>query len=111
MYYRAITIDWQSIFYHEAGPTDAPTLLPLHEPSSASRMFAPLFARLSDRFHPVAPDYPGFGHSDWSDPQQQIAGLHRFQRTRAAHGRSDSRSRLRTHNEEISGCLPGCDVC
>jgi pimeloyl-ACP methyl ester carboxylesterase len=28
-------------------------------------MFEPLFARLSDRYHLVAPDYPGFGHSDW----------------------------------------------
>jgi pimeloyl-ACP methyl ester carboxylesterase len=32
-------------------------------------MFEPLFARLSDRSHLVAPDYPGFGHSDWPDPQ------------------------------------------
>ncbi len=30
-------------------------------------MFEPLFARLSDRYHLVAPDYPGFGHSDWPD--------------------------------------------
>src|SRR5262249_6232424 len=34
-----------------------------------SRMFEPLFARLSDRYHVVAPDYPGFGHSDWPAPQ------------------------------------------
>jgi pimeloyl-ACP methyl ester carboxylesterase len=33
-------------------------------------MFAPLFARLSDRYHLVAPDYPGFGHSDWPDPKK-----------------------------------------
>jgi pimeloyl-ACP methyl ester carboxylesterase len=32
-------------------------------------MFEPLFARLSDRYHLVAPDYPGFGHSDWPDPK------------------------------------------
>jgi pimeloyl-ACP methyl ester carboxylesterase len=32
-------------------------------------MFEPLFARLSDRYHLVAPDYPGFGHSDWPDPR------------------------------------------
>ena len=37
---------------------------------SSSRMFEPLFARLSDRYHLVAPDYPGFGHSDWPDPKQ-----------------------------------------
>jgi pimeloyl-ACP methyl ester carboxylesterase len=32
-------------------------------------MFEPLFGRLSDRYHLVAPDYPGFGHSDWPDPK------------------------------------------
>lgn len=33
-------------------------------------MFTPLLARLSDRYHLVAPDYPGFGHSDWPDPKE-----------------------------------------
>ena len=33
-------------------------------------MFEPLFARLSDSYHLVAPDYPGFGHSDWPDPKK-----------------------------------------
>jgi pimeloyl-ACP methyl ester carboxylesterase len=32
-------------------------------------MFEPLFARLADRYHLVAPDYPGFGHSAWPDPK------------------------------------------
>ena len=44
-------------------------LLLLHGLPSSSRMFEPLFARLSDRYHLVAPDYPGFGHSDWPDPK------------------------------------------
>src|SRR2546429_7645563 len=35
-------------------------------------MFEPLFARLSDRYHMVAPDYPGFGHSDWPDPKKFV---------------------------------------
>jgi pimeloyl-ACP methyl ester carboxylesterase len=33
-------------------------------------MFEPLFARLADRYHLVAPDYLGFGHSDWPDPKK-----------------------------------------
>jgi len=33
-------------------------------------MFDPLLARLSDCYHLVAPDYPGFGHSDWPDPKR-----------------------------------------
>jgi pimeloyl-ACP methyl ester carboxylesterase len=65
--YRTIPIDGISLFYREAGPKDAPTLLLLHGFPSASRMFEPLFVRLSDRYHLVAPDYPGFGHSDWPD--------------------------------------------
>ena len=67
--YRTTQIDGHSIFYREAGPKDAPTLLLLHGLPSSSRMFEPLFARLSDRYHLVAPDYPGFGHSDWPDPR------------------------------------------
>src|SRR5438552_7756226 len=69
-FYRAIQIDGLSIFYREAGPKDATTLLLLHGLPSSSRMFEPLFARLSDRYHLIAPDYPGFGHSDWPDPKK-----------------------------------------
>ncbi len=68
--HRTIQIDALSIVYREAGPKDAPTLLLLHGLPSSSRMFEPLFARLSDRYHLVAPDYPGFGHSDWPDPKK-----------------------------------------
>jgi pimeloyl-ACP methyl ester carboxylesterase len=67
-FYRTVTVDGLSIFYREAGPSDAPTVLLLHGLPSSSRMFESLFARLSDRYHLVAPDYPGFGHSDWPDP-------------------------------------------
>ncbi|HVW10003.1 MAG TPA: alpha/beta hydrolase [Bryobacteraceae bacterium] len=67
--YRTAKIDGTSIFYRESGPKDAPTLLLLHGLPSSSRMFEPLFARLSDRYHLLAPDYPGFGHSDWPDPK------------------------------------------
>jgi pimeloyl-ACP methyl ester carboxylesterase len=66
-FYRTIQVDGLSIFYREAGPKDAPTLLLLHGLPSSSRMFEPLFSRLSDRYHLIAPDYPGFGHSDWPD--------------------------------------------
>lgn len=68
--YCASQIDGVSIFYREAGPKRAPTILLLHGLPSSSRMFEPLFARLSDRYHLIAPDYPGFGHSAWPDPKQ-----------------------------------------
>jgi pimeloyl-ACP methyl ester carboxylesterase len=64
VYYRSVQVDGLSIFYREAGRPDAPTILLLHGFPSSSRMFEPLLARLSDRYHLVAPDYPGFGHSD-----------------------------------------------
>ena len=68
--YRTVEIDGLSIFYREAGRKDAPTILLLHGLPSSSRMFEPLLARLADNYHLIAPDYPGFGHSDWPDPKQ-----------------------------------------
>src|SRR5260221_2155561 len=67
--YHTTKIDGLSIFYREAGPKSAPVLLLLHGLPSSSRMFEPLLARLSDRYHLIAPDYPGFGHSDWPNPK------------------------------------------
>ena len=67
--YRTVKVDGLSIFYREAGPKDAPVILLLHGLPSSSRMFEPLFARLADRYHMIAPDYPGFGHSDWPNPK------------------------------------------
>ncbi|SDE85010.1 alpha/beta fold hydrolase [Terriglobus roseus] len=68
--YRTVNVDGLNIFYRETGPKDAPTLLLLHGLPSSSRMFQPLFQRLADNYHLIAPDYPGFGHSDWPDPKQ-----------------------------------------
>lgn len=70
VFYRTVNVDGLSIFYREAGPKDAPTILLLHGLPSSSRMFQPLLTRLASKFHLVAPDYPGFGHSDWPDPKQ-----------------------------------------
>ena len=70
VFYRTVKVDGLSIFYREAGPKDAPTILLLHGLPSSSRMFQPLLTRLADSYHLIAPDYPGFGHSDWPDPKQ-----------------------------------------
>src|ERR1700736_3353955 len=69
-FYRTIQVDGINIFYREAGRKDAPTLLLLHGLPSSSRMFQPLLTRLADKYHLIAPDYPGYGHSDWPDPKQ-----------------------------------------
>src|ERR1700727_747621 len=70
VFYRTVRVDGINIFYREAGSKNAPTLLLLHGLPSSSRMFQPLLTRLADKYHLVAPDYPGYGHSDWPDPKQ-----------------------------------------
>jgi pimeloyl-ACP methyl ester carboxylesterase len=62
--YRTHTVGNINVFYREAGPPDAPTLLLLHGYPSSSRTFDTLIPLLADRYHIIAPDYPGFGHSD-----------------------------------------------
>jgi pimeloyl-ACP methyl ester carboxylesterase len=70
VFYRTAKVDGLTIFYREAGPQNGPPILLLHGLPSSSRMFDPLLARLADKYHLIAPDYPGFGHSDWPDPKQ-----------------------------------------
>lgn len=62
--YRTLTVDGLNVFYREAGPVDAPTIVLLHGFPSSSHMFRELIPALSKSFHLVAPDYPGFGQSD-----------------------------------------------
>ncbi len=61
--HKTIKVDGLDIFYREAGPKNAPTILLLHGFPTSSQMFRNLIPALSDRFHTVAPDYPGFGNS------------------------------------------------
>ena len=53
-----------NLFYREAGPTDGPTVLLLHGFPSSSHQYRGLIDRLSDKYHVIAPDLPGFGFSD-----------------------------------------------
>lgn len=62
--YRSVSVDGINIFYREAGDPKRPSILLLHGFSSSSHMFRDLMPLLADRFHLIAPDYPGFGHSD-----------------------------------------------
>jgi len=66
--YRKVDVDGIGIFYREAGPKDAPTILLLHGFPTAGHMFRDLIPQLSDRFRLVAPDLPGFGQSDMPAP-------------------------------------------
>ena len=63
VHYRTVHVAGVDIFYREAGPAQAPTILLLHGFPTSSHMFRDLIPLLSDRYHLVAPDYPGFGYS------------------------------------------------
>ena len=61
--HKTVDINGVNVFYREAGPSDAPTILLLHGFPTSSHMSRNLIPALSDRFHLIAPDYPGFGNS------------------------------------------------
>ena len=67
VHYRTVKIDGVDIFYREAGPAGAPTVLLLHGFPTSSHMFRNLIPALADRYHVIAPDYPGFGESGAPD--------------------------------------------
>src|SRR5215467_10892978 len=65
--YNQVTVGGTKIFYREAGAATAPTILLLHGFPTSSHMFRNLIPALTDRYHIVAPDLPGFGFSDAPD--------------------------------------------
>ena len=79
--HHSVNIDGVDVFYREAGPVDAPTILLLHGFPTSSHMFRNLIPALSDRYHVIAPDYPGFGNSgkpsvnDFDYSFDNLAGL------------------------------------
>jgi pimeloyl-ACP methyl ester carboxylesterase len=66
--YHKVQVDHVGVFYREAGPKDAPTIVLLHGLPSSSREFDTLIPLLATRYHLIAPDYPGFGQSDAPPP-------------------------------------------
>jgi pimeloyl-ACP methyl ester carboxylesterase len=62
--HQTVEVNGTKIFYRQAGPKGAPTLLLLHGFPSASHMFRDLIPKLAQKYHVVAPDFPGFGQSD-----------------------------------------------
>ena len=71
IHYRTAAVGDHQIFYREAGDPSQTSLLLLHGFPSSSHMFRNLIPLLSDRFHIVAPDLPGFGFSQ-SPPRSQF---------------------------------------
>ena len=78
-HYRTKMVDGIKIFYREAGPSDAPVVLLLHGFPTSSHMFRNLIPELGDRYHVIAPDYPGYGQSDMPDRAKFSYTFDRFE--------------------------------
>jgi pimeloyl-ACP methyl ester carboxylesterase len=70
--YRRKTVNGVGVFYREAGPNDAPTIVLLHGFPSSSREFDMLIPLLATRYHLIAPDFPGFGQSESPPPSSYV---------------------------------------
>jgi pimeloyl-ACP methyl ester carboxylesterase len=68
--YRKVKIDSVEIFYREAGDPARPAFLLLHGFPASSFMFRKFIELVAGQFHVIAPDYPGFGHSDAPPPAE-----------------------------------------
>jgi pimeloyl-ACP methyl ester carboxylesterase len=66
--YGNVVVDGLKIAYREAGNPKNPKLVLLHGFPASSHQYRNLLPALADRFHVIAPDYPGFGNSDAPDP-------------------------------------------
>ena len=100
IHYKKVPIEGVSIFYREAGEPKAPAVLLLHGFPTSSRMFRNLIPALADRYHLIAPDYPGFGQSPAPDafptPSRPTPSWSRDSRTRSGSSGEAASSRLGT---------------
>ncbi len=63
--YKSLNVDGINIAYRETGNPERPTIVLLHGFPSSSHQYRKVLNQLSDNFHLIAPDYPGFGNSDF----------------------------------------------
>lgn len=70
MKYKTKKVSGIDVFYRETGKTDAPKLLLLGGFPSSSHQWRNLMPLLSDSFHMISPDYPGFGNTELPDPKK-----------------------------------------
>jgi pimeloyl-ACP methyl ester carboxylesterase len=81
IHYKYADADGHKIFYREAGPADAPTILLLHGFPTSSHMFRNLIPALAGEYHIVAPDLPGFGFTETPARQQGHASFEQIATT------------------------------
>ena len=81
VHHKTVKVDDLDIFYREGGTKDAPAVLLLHGFPTGSQMFRNLIPALANKYHLIAPDYPGFDHSSirFSRPRapSHISGISR----------------------------------
>ena len=68
IYYKTVEVNGVNIAYREAGDLSKPTIVLLHGYPSSSHQYRKILNGLSDEYHLIAPDYPGFGNSDFPSP-------------------------------------------
>lgn len=68
--YRSQEVNGINIAYREAGNPKNPTIVLLHGFPSSSHQYRKVLQELSDDYHLIAPDYPGFGNSDFPSPDK-----------------------------------------
>lgn len=81
IHYNYIKANGINVFYREAGPKDAPTILLLHGYPTSSNMFRNLIPILAGRYHVLAPDLPGFGFTDMPARDQFSYTFENFTKT------------------------------
>jgi pimeloyl-ACP methyl ester carboxylesterase len=72
VHYQKVKAGEVNIFYREAGPKNAPVVLLLHGYPTSSFMYRNLIPILSEKYHVIAPDLPGFGFSDAPDRETYV---------------------------------------
>ncbi len=110
IYNRQIEVEGVSIFYREAGNPQSPSLLLLHGFPTSSIMFKNLMIALSGKYHLIAPDYPGFGFSDFP-PASQFE--YSFKNIASVIGKFTDAIALRSFSIYLHdyGCLIGLRIC
>lgn len=78
MEYKEVTVDGLTVFYREIGDHTNPKLVLLHGFPSSSHQYRNLMLALASHFHVVAPDYPGFGNSEFPSPDEFKYTFHRI---------------------------------
>lgn len=68
--YKKLNVNGINIAYREAGNSNNPTIVLLHGFPSSSHQYRKVLQQLSNEYHLIAPDYPGFGNSDFPDAKE-----------------------------------------